>query len=87
VVVGSLIGVLQTDEGKGGNAEGYATVQMNGAHRLPVGTTTALTVGAPVYITSGNVLTPVSTSNTLFGYALEPKGTSPQTIIVELAQV
>lgn len=91
VMVGSLVGVLVTDEGGGFNDEGYATVALDGAWHLPVGTTTALTVGAPVYyVTSTNSLTTTSNTgaNPLFGYALEPKGTTAgQIIAVELAQV
>lgn len=89
VVVGSLVGVALTDEGGGvGNAEGYATVGMGGVTRQAVGTTTALTVGAPVYITSAYALTPSVTGNTLFGYALTAKGTTAGEVIdIELAQV
>lgn len=87
VLVGSLVGVALTSEGEGGNKAGYATVALGGAFKLPVTTTTTLAVGAPVYITSGGALTPSASGNTLFGYALEPKGSSAQTITVELAQV
>lgn len=87
VVVGSLVGVTATKEGEGGNADNYASVWLGGVYRLPVSTATALTVGAPVYITSGNVLTPSSSSNTLFGYALEAKGTAAATIRVLVARV
>lgn len=88
VVVGSLVGVALTAEGEGGNAAGYATVALDGAFDLAVGTTTAVAVGAPVYITSAYALTPTATSNTLFGYALEAKGTTAgEVIAVEIAQV
>lgn len=88
VVVGSLVGVALTDEGAGGNATGYATVGMGGATRQAVGTTTAVTVGAPVYITSAYALTPSASGNTLFGYALTAKGTTAGEVIdIELAQV
>lgn len=91
VVVGSLVGVALTDEGGGvGNAEGYATVGMGGVTRQAVGTTTALTVGAPVYITSAYALTPSdgAGANTLFGHALTAKGTTAGEVIdIELHQV
>lgn len=87
VLVGSIIGVLATNEGQGGNVDGNASVWTEGVYRLPVSTTTALTIGAPVYITSGNVLTPSASGNTLFGYALEAKGTAAATIRVKLAKV
>lgn len=88
VLVGSLVGVTATAEGEGGNPAGYASVWTEGVYDLAVGTTTTLTVGAPVYITSGNALTPTATGNTLFGYALEAKGsTAGQVIRVKLAKV
>lgn len=60
----------------GGNVDGEASVKLRGAHKFPVGTTTALAKGDPVYITSGNALTPVSSGNSLFGHALTAKGTT-----------
>lgn len=91
IMVGSLVGVLLTSEGDGFNDPLYATVALDGAWHLPVSTATALTVGAPVYyITSSGVLTTTSNSgaNPLFGYALEPKGTTAnQVIAIELTQV
>lgn len=88
VVVGSLVGVTLTAEGEGGNVDGNATVALDGAFDLPVGTTTAVDIGDPVYITSAYALTPTATSNTLFGYALEAKGTTAgEVIAIEIAQV
>lgn len=87
VLIGSIVGVTATKEGEGGNADGYASVWCEGVYDLPVTTTTAAAVGAPIYITSGGVLTPVSTGNTLFGYAVEAKGTAAATIRVKLAKV
>ncbi len=88
VVVGSIIGVAATDEGKGGNIEGNASVWTEGVYDFAVGTTTAVAVGAPVYITSGYALTPSASGNTLFGYALEAKGTTAGEIIrIKLAKV
>lgn len=88
VVVGKFVGVALVAEGKGGNVDGEATVGMGGAVEAPVGTTTAIAVGVEVYITSAYALTPVSTSNTLFGYALKAKGTTAGEVIpIELHTV
>lgn len=87
VRVGGLNGVTQTAEGEGGNAENHATVWLKGAHKLNVTTSTTLSVGDPVYITSSNVLTTTDGggSNDLFGHALEAKGNSAQDIVVRIA--
>lgn len=88
VVVGSLVGVALTAEGEGGNDAGEATVGMGGVTSQPVTTTTAVAVGAPVYITSAYALTPTASGNTLFGHALTAKGTTAGEVIdIELAQV
>jgi predicted RecA/RadA family phage recombinase len=90
VVVGGFVGVALTAEGEGGNVDGEATVGMGGATRQAVGTTTALAIGDPVYITSAYALTPSSASgaNALFGYALTAKGTTAGEVIdIELHQV
>lgn len=101
VRVGGLNGVLQTNEGsvdKGANPydtaassneDGYASVALKGAFRIPVATTTTLAVGAPVYIiTASNTLTTTSNTdaNPLFGHALSAKGaTANQPVIVRIA--
>lgn len=88
VVVGAFVGVALTDEGKAGNVEGDATVGMGGVVRNAVGTTTALAIGDPVYITSAYALTPTASGNTLFGHALTAKGTTAGEVIdIELHQV
>lgn len=88
VLVGSLPGVTATAEGEGGNVDGNASVWLAGVFNLAIGTTTAISVGGPVYITSGGSLTPVATGNTLFGYVLEAKGTTAGEIVpVKLAKV
>lgn len=88
VVVGSLVGVALTKEGEGNNPDGYATVALDGRTEQPVTTTTAVAIGAPVYITSAYALTPTATSNTLFGYAITAKGTTAGEVIqIEIAQV
>lgn len=87
----NLNGVTETKTGAagepdGGNATGYASVRLKGAYKLAVSTTTTLAVGDPVYITSANVLTPVATSNALYGHALTPKGaTAGQLVTVRIA--
>jgi predicted RecA/RadA family phage recombinase len=91
VIVGSLVGVALTDKGAGGNDTANATVALDGAFDLAVGTTTALDVGDPVYIviSSGALTTTDNTgANPVFGYALEAKGTTAgEVIAVEIAQV
>lgn len=96
VRVGGLNGVAQTDRGAevdpaapyvqdiSGNVEGYASVALKGAFLLPVSTTAALTIGAPVYITGAGVLTPADNSgaNALFGHALTPKSTTANSLVV-----
>ena len=87
VVVGSLVGITQTGEGKGGNADGYATVWRKGAHEVPVaGAITA--VGQPVYIPpAGGGLTATVGSNVIGGYALATKGSGTGPLTVAIARV
>lgn len=101
VRVGGLNGVLLTNEGsvdKGDNTydqaassnkDGFASVALKGAFRLPVSTTATLAVGAPVYIiTATGVLTTTDNTgaNPLFGHALSAKGaTANQSVIVRIA--
>lgn len=84
-----LVGVAETDRGtwdytstpasgpndpfNGGNGEGYASVSLKGAYRLPV--TGALAVGDPVYITASRTLTATAGTNVRFGWSLDAKGT------------
>lgn len=88
VLVGGLVGVAQTDEGKGGNADNFASVKMNGVHDLVVSTAVG-SIGAPLYFPSGGgkKLTATASGNTLFGYALETKGAGDGVIRVKLAKV
>lgn len=86
VVVGSIIGVTATAEGKGGNVDGNATVWTEGVYKLSVDGAT--TVGMPLYkAAASNDLTPTATGNTLFGYALEVKGAGTAPVRVKLAKV
>jgi predicted RecA/RadA family phage recombinase len=89
VLVGDqgLFGVCATDEGAGGNPDGYASVWTAGVFDLPVTTTTAADIGDKVYSTSAGALTPVSTGNTFVGWFLEAKGTAAATVRVKLAKV
>lgn len=100
VRIGELNGVAQTNEGSvdkasgdyneaaSSNKDGYASIALKGAFRIPVGTTTALEVGDPVYITAGGALTTTDNSgaNAVFGHALSAKGTTAgQPVIVRIA--
>lgn len=104
VRVGGLNGVLHTNEASvdnpdfanrpyneaaSSNENGYASVALIGAFRIPVATTTTLAVGAPVYIiTASNTLTTTDNTgaNPLFGHALSAKGaTAGQPVIVRIA--
>ena len=77
-----LVGVALTDEGEGGNPDGYASVQCKGV--VDISVTGAVTVvGAPVYITAANVVN-VTNTNVLYGYALETKGASASVIRVRI---
>ena len=86
VLVGSLVGVAQTDR----DASGEATVWRKGAYNLTVsGAVTA--VGAPVYIADAGTrqtkVTATAGSDILFGYALATKAAADGVIPVALARV
>lgn len=78
----NLNGVTETATGAAGeagpgHATGHASVAIRGVFNLPISTTTAIAEGGPVYITSAGVLTPVATSNALFGHVIDrAKGTT-----------
>lgn len=82
VLVGSLPGVAQTDR----DANGNATVWLDGAYRLTV-TGAVVNVGDPVYIAADRSLSVTATGNTVFGYALETKTATAAPIIVRVAEV
>lgn len=87
VIVGSLVGITQTAEGEGGNADGFATVWRKGGHRVNV-TGAIAAVGTPVYIPpAGGALTATTTGNTVWGYALETKGSGTGPLTVAVARV
>lgn len=84
--LGNLHGVLLTKEGQGGNVDGEATVALDGSFVLNVTTTTTVVKGGPIYIIPAtHVLTPVATSNQLFGFAMEAKGAAAADIEVMIA--
>jgi len=100
VRVGDLNGVATTDEPTAwhaehgawdqhpsGNKDGYASVSLKGAYRLPVAGTVTLAVGDPVYITPTGTVTSTDNAgaNALFGHALSVKGaTAGQPVIVRI---
>lgn len=87
VAVGALVGVAATSRGDGGNPSTHATVWTAGVYDLTVSTAVA-TVGAALYLPSGGKkLTTTDTGNTLFGYALETKGSGDGVIRVKVAKV
>jgi len=87
VIVGSLVGITQTARGQGGNTAENATVWLKGGHRVDV-TGAIAAVGTPVYIPAGGgALTATATGNTVWGYALETKGSGTGPIVVKIAQV
>jgi predicted RecA/RadA family phage recombinase len=94
VVVGALMGTARCKEGDGGHGAGFAAVDIEGAYRIPV--VGAVKAGAAVYIAgsadangllTAASLTATSTSNTLWGYALETKSSGTATITVRPARV
>lgn len=64
VRVGVLNGVAIVDEGTGGNADGFTSVDLTGAHEfiLP-----GAEVGDAVYIATDNTLSTTASGNKLFG--------------------
>lgn len=91
VLVGSIIGVAQTDRASstnfgGGNPVNYATVWCEGVHKFNV--VGATTIGLKVYVVQGTpaTLTATAGSNALFGYALAAQSTDG-IIPVRIAQI
>lgn len=64
VRVGVLNGVAIVDEGTGGNADGWTSVDMFGGHLYELA---GAEVGDAVYITSGGALTLTASGNSLWG--------------------
>lgn len=86
VIVGSFVGVTQTAEGEGGNADGFATVWRKGVHEFTVSGAVA-SYGLPIYITSAYALTTTASGNTLFGYSVGTKGSGAGLLNVAISQV
>lgn len=87
VRVGGLNGVAQTDVAANGdlaglNADGYASVKLDGAHQLQV--TGVVTPGTPIYITAAGALNVTATANSLFGHALTTKGAAIGPVTVRI---
>jgi hypothetical protein len=62
-----------TGRGVGLPANGtYGMIAVDGVFVSLVNVGAAIVENAPIYITAGNLLTTVSTANTLYGYADEP---------------
>lgn len=70
----------------GGNYEGYASVDLGGAHKLPVTVSGgSLKAGQPIYIKSDNTLVTTATDNQLFGASLEEgHPTGVQQVVVKI---
>lgn len=94
VLVGAFCGTTRCEEGTGGHATGYASVDLVGAYEFTVAG--ALKVGQAVYIAgtpdangllTAATLTATSTSNTLWGYALTAKGSGSAPATVRPARI
>jgi predicted RecA/RadA family phage recombinase len=97
VIVGDLPGVALTDRATGGdkaggNADGFATVALDGVFDLEV-TGALAAAGTPVYITPAGALTATVSTNKLFGYSVPgftadgTKGSGAGTVSVKIARV
>lgn len=85
VKVGGLVGVAQTNEGDGvTNLEGYASVALTGAFRVPTSVVVAA-VGDPLYISATGTIT-ATTTDKFFGYALSTKAAGAGTVIAKIVQ-
>lgn len=86
-----LFGVCATDEGKGGNPAGNASVWLAGVFKLPVSTATAADIGDIVYaVAATGVLTPAagsSPANIPVGWFVQAKGTAAATVRIKLGKV
>lgn len=83
VVVGELVGVAQTAEGEGGNADGFASVALEGAFEVQV-TGAVASYGLPIHITSAYALDVTATGDRLFGHSLGTKGAALGPLVVRL---
>lgn len=85
VLVGDLVGVAQTKEGEGGNADGFTSVALTGAFTVTV-TGAIASYGLPVYIAPDYSLHSAdAATRRLFGHALGTKGAGAGSLVVRLA--
>lgn len=101
VRIGELNGVAQTDEPTewhathgawdqhpSGNKNGYSSIALKGAFRIPVAGTGELEVGDPVYwddVDGGVTADGIAGTDAVFGHALSRKGaTDGQLVIVRI---
>lgn len=86
VRVGVLNGTAIVDEGTGGNADGFASVDLSGAHKHVIA---GADVGDAVYITSAGVLTTTASGNKLFGAVthLDPRVTNRVVVLTQSISV
>ena len=84
-IANGLNGVAETARGAGGNAAGYASVQLQGVHEFTVTLAGAIAEGGPVYITSANALNDTAASNALFGHAVKASASGTVTLRVRIA--
>ena len=85
-----IVGVAEVDAKLGDDTLYYATLRHKGVFTGTTTDTTAIAVGAPLYLASGatygTALTATATSNKFVGYAFRAKGstTGTQTIAVRI---
>ena len=85
-----IVGVAETSAKLATDTLYYATLRHKGVFTGTTTDTSAITVGAPLYLASGatygNALTATATSNKFVGFAYAPKGstTGTQTIQVRI---
>jgi predicted RecA/RadA family phage recombinase len=85
-----IVGVAETSAKLGADGNYYATLRHQGVFTGTTTDTSAIAVGAPLYIASGatygSALTATATSNKFVGYAYTAKGstTGTQTIAVRI---
>lgn len=85
-----IVGVAETSAKLGADGNYYATLRHDGVFTGTTTDTSAITVGAPLYLASGatygSALTATATSNKFVGYAYRAKGstTGTQTIAVRI---
>lgn len=85
VLVGELVGVAQTKEGEGGNADGFASVALEGAFQVTVNGAIA-SYGLPIYIAPDYSLHSAdAATRRYFGQSLGTKAAGAGLLTVRLA--